>query len=81
MIGISKFVPIVFAGLTVLLLCQSAGEVLVRLKTGAEDEPLLRLGRDYALDGDLAELLTSLPGIANVSLGVRRGIGNLRLVA
>ena len=57
------------------------GEVLVRLKTGAEDEPLLRLGRDFALDGDLAELLASLPGIANVSLGVRRGIGNLRLVA
>ena len=57
------------------------GEVLVRLKTGAEDEPLLRLGRDFALDGDLAELLTSLPGFANVSLGVRRGIGNLRLVA
>ena len=57
------------------------GEVLVRLKTGAEDEPLLRLGRDFALDGDLAEQLTSLPGIGNVSLGVRRGIGNLRLVA
>ncbi len=57
------------------------GEVLVRLKTGTEEEPLLRLGQDFALDGDLAEQLTALPGIANVSLHTRRGIGNLRLVA
>ncbi|OZA93764.1 MAG: DNA polymerase III subunit alpha [Erythrobacter sp. 34-65-8] len=57
------------------------GEVLVRLRTGAEDEPLLRLGRDYALDGDLAELLASVPGLSNVALGTRRGVGNLRLVA
>ncbi|MCL4674316.1 MAG: DNA polymerase III subunit alpha, partial [Sphingomonadaceae bacterium] len=57
------------------------GEVLVRLRTGAEEEPMLRLGRDFALDGDLAELLSAVPGVDNVSLGVRRGIGNLRLVA
>ena len=57
------------------------GEVVVRLKTNTDDEPVLRLGRDFALDGELAELLANVPGISNLALGSRRGIGNLRLVA
>ncbi|AKM06679.1 DNA polymerase III subunit alpha [Pelagerythrobacter marensis] len=57
------------------------GEVYVRLKTGMGEEPLLRLGRDYQIDGELAERLAEVPGLDNVSLTTRRGAGNLRLVA
>ena len=57
------------------------GEVLVRLKTGGPDEPLVRLGRDYRLDGELAERLAEVPGLDNVALTTRRGAGHLRLVA
>ena len=57
------------------------GEVLVRLKTGGEGEPLLRLGRDYQLDGELAERLAEIDGLDKVSLTTRRATGHLRLVA
>ena len=57
------------------------GEVVLRLRTGTENEPLLRLGRDYHLDGELAERLASVEGLANVALSARRGPANLRLVA
>ena len=57
------------------------GEVLVRLKTGGPEEPLVRLGRDYRLDGELAERLADVPGLDNVALTTRRGGGHLRLVA
>ncbi len=57
------------------------GEVLVQLKTGGEVEPLIRLGRDYALDGELAERLALIEGIDKVALTARRGASNLRLVA
>ena len=57
------------------------GEVLARLRTGTGQEPLVRLGRDFQLDGDLAERLASVEGLANVSLTARRGAGHLRLVA
>jgi DNA polymerase III subunit alpha len=57
------------------------GEVLARLRTGGEVEPIVRLGRDFQLDGDLAERLASIEGIANVSLTARKGAGHLRLVA
>ncbi|MXO90423.1 DNA polymerase III subunit alpha [Pontixanthobacter aquaemixtae] len=53
------------------------GEVLVRLKTGGENEPEVRLGRDYALDGELAERLALIEGIDKVALTAQR---NLRLV-
>ena len=53
----------------------------MRLKTGGPDEPLVRLGRDYRLDGELAERLAEVPGLDNVALTTRRGGGHLRLVA
>jgi len=56
------------------------GEVRVRLSTGGEAAPLLRLGLDFQLDGDLAERLASVEGLANVQLTTQRG-PNLRLVA
>jgi DNA polymerase-3 subunit alpha len=57
------------------------GEVLARLKTGGAHEPVLRLGRDFQLDGDLAERLAQIDGVHNVSLSARRGASHLRLVA
>ena len=57
------------------------GEVLVRLKTGEGEEPLLRLGRDFELDGELAERLAEIDGLSAISLTARRGPSRLRLVA
>ncbi|MBN9507382.1 MAG: DNA polymerase III subunit alpha [Altererythrobacter sp.] len=57
------------------------GEVLVRLKTGEGAEPLLRLGRDFELDGELAERLAEIDGLSAISLTARRGPSRLRLVA
>jgi DNA polymerase-3 subunit alpha len=57
------------------------GEVLARLRTGEENEPLLRLGTDFQLDGELVERLASVEGIANVALTAKRGGDHLRLVA
>ncbi|MEY4721633.1 MAG: polymerase subunit alpha, partial [Pseudomonadota bacterium] len=59
----------------------ATGEVEVRLRTGTEREPLVRLGRDFRLDGELAEALAGIEGIANVSLTAQRAAGHLRLVA
>ncbi len=60
---------------------EGRGEVLVRLRTGSETEPTLRLGRDFQLDGMLAERLAEIEGVHNVSLSARRGPSHLRLVA
>jgi len=58
------------------------GEVLVRLRLEDGQTPRLRLGRDFALDGELVERLAAIEGIANVGLTARRGGGDhLRLVA
>jgi len=57
------------------------GEVLARLRIGNSAEPLLRLGRDFDLDGELVERLLLIPGLSNVSLTTRRGASHLRLVA
>ncbi|MFM5924995.1 MAG: DNA polymerase III subunit alpha [Novosphingobium sp.] len=75
--------PEAFADLANLLVggADGRGEVIVRLRTGGGDEPQIRLGRDFQLDGDLAERLASLEGVANVALSARRGAGHLRLVA
>ena len=53
----------------------------MRLRTGSGEEPLVRLGRDFMIDGELAERLASVEGVANVSLSARRGAGHLKLVA
>ena len=57
------------------------GEVLARLKLGDGREQTLRLGRDFALAGELVEQLTTVPGLADVSLTPVRGAAQLRLVA
>jgi DNA polymerase-3 subunit alpha len=57
------------------------GEVLVRLCIGEASEPVLRLGRDFELGGELAERLVQIDGLANVSLTARRSPSHLRLVA
>ena len=57
------------------------GEVLVRLRTGGASQPLLRLGNDFHLDGELVERLANVDGIGNVVLNARRGADHLRLVA
>ena len=60
---------------------EGRGEVLVRLRTGTPAEPTVRLGRDFLLDGELAERLALIEGLANVSLTARRSSSHLRLVA
>jgi len=57
------------------------GEVRALLRTGGDNEPTLSLGSHFLLDGDLAERLAEIEGIANVALTAKRGPGQLRLVA
>jgi DNA polymerase-3 subunit alpha len=57
------------------------GEVLARLRIGEGSDPLVRLGRDFDLDGELAERLAHIGGLTNISLTTRRGPANLKLVA
>jgi DNA polymerase-3 subunit alpha len=57
------------------------GEVLARLRIGDGAGPLLRLGRDFELDGELAERLAEIEGLSGISLTARRGPSRLRLVA
>ncbi|MDE2435717.1 MAG: DNA polymerase III subunit alpha [Sphingomonadales bacterium] len=75
--------PEAFDDLKALLVggAEGRGEVIARLCTGSDNEPLVRLGRDFQIDGELAERLASVEGLANVSLSARRGAANLRLVA
>ncbi|MEY4952734.1 MAG: polymerase subunit alpha, partial [Pseudomonadota bacterium] len=75
--------PDVFNELTMLLQPgePGRGEVIARLRTGQGHDPLVRLGSDFRLDGELAERLASVDGLANVSLSAKRGSANLRLVA
>ena len=55
------------------------GEVLAKLALEEDDGPILRLGRDFKLDGELVESLADVEGLADVSLAPQRGAG-LRLV-
>ena len=57
------------------------GEVLVRLRISGAHGPLLRLGRDFALGGELVDRLSRMPGLTDVSLAPVRGATRLRLVA
>ena len=57
------------------------GEVLARLRIGEGSEPLVRLGRDFDLDGELAERLAHIDGLAHISLTTRMGPARLKLVA
>ncbi|QZD95305.1 DNA polymerase III subunit alpha [Qipengyuania gelatinilytica] len=56
-------------------------EVMATLRIGGDYEPIMHLGRQFALDGELAERLASVPGLAKVQLDKRRGGSHLRLVA
>ena len=57
------------------------GEVTITLQVSGGERPSLRLGSDYALDGELAERLAEIDGLENVSLTTKRGPAHLRLVA
>jgi DNA polymerase III subunit alpha len=57
------------------------GEVIVRLLLADGDFVSVRLGRNFALNGDLAERLSDVVGISNVELVPVRQRANLRLVA
>jgi DNA polymerase-3 subunit alpha len=59
---------------------EGRGEVRVRLRTGGAREPEVLLGRSFQLDGELAERLQAMAGLANVQLTLQRS-PNLRLVA
>jgi len=56
------------------------GEVKARLRLEDGQTPVLRLGRDFVLDGEMVDRLSTIEGISNVSLKAKRG-GDLRLVA
>jgi DNA polymerase-3 subunit alpha len=60
---------------------QERGEVVVRMCIGEQSEPRVRLGRRFELDGELAERLAQIDGLATVSLTTRPGGSHLRLVA
>src|SRR5690606_14133582 len=57
------------------------GEVMVRVQLGGGRQQQVLLGRNFTLDGELAERLASAPGLANVALSARRGPARLKLVA
>ncbi|MFA7603758.1 MAG: DNA polymerase III subunit alpha [Novosphingobium sp.] len=57
------------------------GEVRANLHLDGEVVKPMRLGRDFVLDGELAERIAEIEGVANVSLTAQRGGGHLRLVA
>jgi DNA polymerase-3 subunit alpha len=57
------------------------GEVIVRLMLGEPQEPVLRLGRDFVLDGELVERLAEVEGLSDIVLKPQTGRASLRLVA
>ncbi|MGB7418391.1 MAG: DNA polymerase III subunit alpha [Erythrobacter sp.] len=59
----------------------AVGEVLVRLMLDDGETTHVRLGSGFALDGELAERLAAVEGLANVLLEPVRGRANLKLVA
>ncbi|QKG71714.1 DNA polymerase III subunit alpha [Erythrobacter mangrovi] len=60
---------------------EGCDEVQATMLTGAETPPLMILGRAFNVDGNLAERLASVPGLAKVQLTARRAGSHLRLVA
>jgi DNA polymerase III subunit alpha len=57
------------------------GEVVVCLHLAEGGQAMVRLGRNFALSGELAEQLGEIAGIGNVELVPVKPRGNLRLVA
>ncbi|WP_341713826.1 DNA polymerase III subunit alpha, partial [Erythrobacter sp.] len=60
---------------------EGCDEVQATMLTGAETPPLMILGRTFNVDGNLAERLASVLGLAKVQLTARRAGSHLRLVA
>jgi DNA polymerase III subunit alpha len=58
-----------------------SSEVVVRLALAAGGHAQVRLGRDFILNGDLAERLAAVDGLDNVALVPLKGKARLRLVA
>ena len=75
--------PEAFSALAELLPPEAGkmGEVQLRLRTGGEGDPVLHLGKRFALDGALADRIGTIDGVDNVTLAPRRGPERLRLVA
>jgi DNA polymerase-3 subunit alpha len=57
------------------------GEVMARLVLEDGQQPMVRLGRDFGVDGELVDRLSTIEGVSNVQLTTRRGGDHLRLVA
>ena len=57
------------------------GEVTARLILPDGQRPLVRLGRNFHLDGETADRLAAIEGLANIEITARRGADHLRLVA
>jgi DNA polymerase-3 subunit alpha len=57
------------------------GEIVATLHLGGGKTQKVRLGRDFALDGDFAEHLARVAGLSNISLIARRGPEGLRQAA
>ena len=49
------------------------GEVQVRLMLPGPQQPVLRLGHDYKVDGTLADALEGIEGIGNIALVPKTG--------
>ena len=60
---------------------EGQGEVIARLLCPGGESAAMRLGRNFLLDGDLAERLAAIEGLENVSLQPARASARLRLVA
>lgn len=60
---------------------EGRGEVRARLRTGLAEEPLLRLGDSFAIDGELAERVATIEGVSKVALSASNRPAHLRLVA
>jgi DNA polymerase-3 subunit alpha len=74
--------PQAFSELAALLPIGAPGKGEVRATLHAQGQTCeLRLGRDFALDGEVAERIATIEGVHEVQLAAQRGRGSLRLVA
>ena len=60
---------------------EGRGEVIANLHLGERRSQEVRLGREFALDGELVDRLATIDGVGNVSFTARRRGDHLRLVA
>lgn len=75
--------PEAFAELAAMLPTGQSGrgEVVVTVHTPTGQARKLRLGRDFALDGELVDAIATLEGVSNVSLSAKRGPAAMRQAA